>query len=165
MVDKNSAIEFNGLRVYWIHERLSADLRHHLVQFWLRSGALSDISEAWRRTFEVGCVTLNRSNEIVGVSSFYIASRADAQGRYFFLRAFVRPDCRIPGLMRRILLFSYDCLADYAQEPGAPRGVILEAENPKLAQPGVRRVLQRCGFVSLVAGTPIGEVWLRGFGA
>lgn len=156
--------QFNDFRIVWAFEQKSADLRRALINFWLHNGAIADPNEAWRRTFEVGCIAWNKADEIVGVSSFY-ADRLIHDGHvYWHYRTFVRPDCRLPGLAPQVFQMTFDALSElHAAEPFSPIGIVVVVENPKLEKPSGFRVIERCGMERLGDDQHGKSIWRRCF--
>jgi hypothetical protein len=156
--------DFYEFDILWGFGQTTPELRIKLVRFWLENGAIADPYMAWRRTFEVGCVVLNREGEIVGVNSFY-ADRMMTDGRfYWFYRTYIRPDSRMNGLTPFIFHITYDKLSKlYAGEIGSPVGIVLIIENPKLDQRAGLRIMQRGGLEHLGADQQGKSVWRKCF--
>jgi GNAT superfamily N-acetyltransferase len=158
--------EFEGYRLRWVYGQACATIRAQLVAFWLDNGALSDAYEAWRRTFEVTCIAVDRAGQIVGVSSVYSAFCRELGAPYWFYRTFTRPDLRFSWLAQRMLRHTVAQLAEaFAGEPGAPVGMIIVAENPKLEALAAQRQLQRLGYVRQGADAGGRSIWCRRFTA
>jgi GNAT superfamily N-acetyltransferase len=158
--------EFEGYRLCWVYGQTCATTRAQLVAFWLENAALSEAYEAWRRTFEVTCIAVDRAGQIVGVSSVYSAPCRELGAPYWFYRTFIRPDSRFSGLAQRMLKHTVEQLAEaFAGEPGAPVGMIIAPENPKLEAASARRQLQRLGFLHLGADAGGRSIWRRRFTA
>lgn len=155
---------FKNHRIHWVREHTSTALRSHLIAFWLENGALADPLEAWRRTFEVACVAIDEGGRIAGVSSVHSADFGGNGASYWFYRTFIRPDCRTIGLAPRMFACTHEQLAlAYADEPQAPVGMMLIADNPKLESPAGIRLSQRAGLMHLGYTDSGQSIWHRLF--
>lgn len=157
------AYTYHGYRLYLVHGQTTPDLRREIVEFWQRNNALRAEQEIAQRANQVVFVIRNTTSEIVGVSTAYIGDFLQAGSRYYFYRMFIRPDDRVPGMMRFITLRTRDALqAEYA--PGQPLGMVIVTENPKLMRPGMKRMFARNGFKYLGRGPRGNDLWLSAFG-
>jgi hypothetical protein len=153
-----SISEFKQYRIFWVWQQVTPDVRQALISFWQDNAAIKDAFEAWRRTFEVACVALNPSGQIIGVSSVYSALGAGAP--YWFYRTFIRKDCRDVGLAQRLFTGTRQQLAlAYTDEPQAPVGMMVVLENPKLERPSGTRINQRGGLSFLGCNEHGQSVW------
>jgi GNAT superfamily N-acetyltransferase len=156
--------EFEGYRLRWTYGHACAARRAQLMAFWQAHGAVTDPYEAWRRTFEVACIAYDSAGQIAGVSSVYSAHYPVLGAPQWFYRSFIHPASRLNGLAQRMVSHTVAQLADaFAGEPGAPVGVIIVTENPKLETPAGQRQLQRLGFVHLGVNETGQSVWQRCF--
>lgn len=132
-------------------------LRREIVAFWRANRALRrGEAEAWRRSNEVVLVIRNPEGEIAGVTSVYAAAFRGAT--YYFYRMFIRRGDRVPGMMRFATLETRHFL-QRQHAPGGPKGMIVISENPKLMNPGMRRMMARGGFTD-AGKTPKGlDIW------
>lgn len=151
-------------QLFWLHGCLTRQLRSQLTQFWLVNRALDNSAEAWRRTFDVACLATDRNDHITGVSSIYVDRLRGDGPTYWFYRAFIRPDSRAFGLA--ILLLQQTCEGlqrRYADEAGAPVGIVIVTENPKLQLPGCSRWFHKHGFELLAKNERGQNVWRKPF--
>ncbi|WP_126684846.1 hypothetical protein [Dyella choica] len=133
-------------RVQWVFGQVAEALRRQIVSFWLQQGALSHADEAWRRSFEVACVLQEASGGLAGVCT--VAIHIDDQARcYGFVRMFIRPDCRRPGLNMQLIERTIEGFTQLAREPGGPQRLVATIENRKLERKAAQRILARLGFV------------------
>ncbi|HET6805186.1 MAG TPA: GNAT family N-acetyltransferase [Frateuria sp.] len=149
-----------GLRSRWVFGAITASLRRQLLAFWMRERALDNPDEAWRRSWEVACLLEEpATGDIAGVCTVAIA--LDDQHRcYGFLRIFIAPRERRPGLGRRMLRTVIEGFEALAREPGAPLRLVATIENRKIEGRGVQRVLAHLGF-ECTGRTPRGELLIQ----
>jgi hypothetical protein len=143
-------------QVRWVFGSVGDALRQQIVAFWLREGALPNVDEAWRRTFEVACVLMEGEQEdLAGVCT--VAIRMDDDDRsYGFVRIFIRADSRFVGLNVRLMERMLEGFIALAREPGAPQRLIATIENRKLERRAAQRILSRLGF-AYIGTAPNGE--------
>jgi hypothetical protein len=164
MHELTEVASFNALRIFWGHGQLPSTMRTKLVEFWQTNGAVLDPQEAWRRTFDIGCIVLNAEKEIVGVSSVYIDRLVKNGPAYWFYRTFIHARRRLLGLNPKIFHATFDCLfKSYGGELGSPAGIIVITENTKLESRGGVRILQRAGLERLGADPQGRSVWRKCF--
>lgn len=148
----------------WAYGATTPDIRRQLQQFWIANGGITDSSEAWRRSFEVGCIAVDAGGKIAGVSSFYMDRLLPAGPMYWMYRTFVRPENRRTRLAIDIFKVSVAQLTHYAlHERGAPVGVAAIIENPALELPGPVAHMQQLGLERLGADQQGRSVWRRNF--
>lgn len=153
---------FNDFFLLWGYCQLTAEMRSQLLRFWAENGAITDANEAWRRSFEVGCIVANSDGEVLGVNSFYIDRLAVGGPTYWMYRTFLRPDCRKFGLSARVLNATAEQLSiRYGHEKGAPVGIAAVIENLKLETPGGMRYMHRNGLRRLGSDAQGRAVWFR----
>ena len=155
---------FNDLQIYCRSGELSSELRSCLVQFWLDNGAIANAHDAWLKTFEVAVIVTDHNGAIVAVSSVY-ADRLMPDGpTYWFYRTFIQREKRFQGLSNLMFHSTFAHLADqYKAENGAPAGVVIVTENPKLERPGGHRILQRGGVEKIGTDHRGNSVWRKNF--
>ncbi|MGZ7459550.1 hypothetical protein ACXPVS_23185 [Pseudomonas sp. Ma2-10] len=155
---------FKKHSIVWVWGQITPQLRGELITFWNETGALMDLAEAWRRTFEVASVVMDCDGRLVGVSSVYCSYSPGAGGLYWFYRTFIREDSRDVGLAPRLFAHTCEQLAlTYAGETLAPVGMMIVVENPKLETAAGIRVIQRAGFQHLGVDESGQSVWHRLF--
>ena len=148
-----------------MHQRVGDALRAELVAFWTQHGAIPDPAEARRRADEVVCIARNGGGEIVAVNTAYVADfRAPGQS-YYFYRQFARPQDRVLGLGVALLREAVAALRAQ-HRPGDPvKGMIMVAENPKLARKSGHRLLGRLGWTYAGKGPRGFDLWQIDFNA
>jgi hypothetical protein len=157
-------VAFKNCRIFWIRGAVTPEVKDRLVGFWLDNDAIEDRAEADRRVAEVGCIVVNEQAEIVGVNTLFVHPLTDGRP-YWFYRTFVRPDSRTAGLSSAVFKFTAKKLAAAPRDADAPLGIVVVAENPKLARPGGRRRLERLGLRSIGTGPRGNEIWVLDFDA
>lgn len=144
-----------------VFDHVDEALRREIFDFWKANHAIGHPDEAWRRTTEVAIVIRNAADEVVGVSTVYVALHT-AGLAYYFYRSFVRPRDRVYKLAHRTLLETRRLLEEL-KSPRKPRGLVIVAENQKLMRKGMRRFLEGHGF-RLEGWTATGEgIWKYDF--
>jgi hypothetical protein len=165
MAQTYPTISFKDCRIFWVHGTTTPEVRERIALFWLDNNAIRDTAEADRRAQEVGCIVVNAAAEIIGVNTVYRGSLVKDGPRYWFYRTFVRPGSRSPGLSSAVFRFTAKKLAAAPRDAEAPQGIVVVAENPKLARPGGRRRLERLGLQSRGVGPLGNEIWVLDFDA
>lgn len=136
---------FRGYQLLNVYGRMTPELRDEAVDFWLRCGALGDPREARRRTDELAYLVRSPSGELVGVNTVYVGGLGQPPRPYFFYRSFIRPADRRMGLSRT-LLHTTAAFLEQTRTADGPHGVVIVAENVKLASRALSRLLDRLGF-------------------
>lgn len=155
---------FNEFSLAWTYQAHGPAMRERIVRFWHEQGAIVDPAEAWRRSFEVGCIVFDRHGEIAGVTSIYMDKLAASGPGFWMFRMFIRPDSRYLGLGCLMLNTTASRLqAQFGHEQGSPAGVCAVIENPKLLTRGGMRVMQRLGLRHIGQDHLDRAVWLRQF--
>lgn len=161
----NSAIEqVHGINIHIVWQVITPQQKQQLVEFWLKNGAIQSQQEAIRRTNEAVCLAFDADGGIAAVTTVYISKLSKLPHDYYFYRMFIRPDCRLPGLGRRLLGHTYSqlnrqfnaqqmALASESSDSkmiglssNIPKGLVFITENLKLKQPAVNRALIKRGF-------------------
>lgn len=150
----------------WAYGAMTPDIRSALQRFWINSGAIADYSEAWKRSFEVGCIAVGQDWNIVGVSSFYMNRLRPDSAMYWMYRTFVDNAHRRTQVGTEIFTASYEQLAHYYRtEHGAPAGVAAIIENAVLELPGSMKRMESLGLQRLGADEHGRSIWHRPFDA
>jgi hypothetical protein len=150
----------HGFRARWVFGNITDALRRQLVTFWMQEGALGNLDEAWRRSWEVACILEDEtSGNVAGICTVAVA--LDDEGRsYGFLRIYIAAGSRRPGLNMRMMRSVIEGFEALASEPGAPQRMVATIENTKLEGRGGQRLLANVGFESL-GRTPRGELLIQ----
>ncbi|NOT15082.1 MAG: hypothetical protein HOP21_05810 [Methylotenera sp.] len=160
------AIEyFDGLSIHLVWQRINANLKVSLSQFWLVQGAIADPQEATRRTQEAVCLAADAQGNIAGVSTVYVASFGVPPQPYYFFRTFIRPDCRKLGLVTRLFRHGDAHLAQCFNvlDNTSPRGTVIVTDNLRLKHPRAKLMIQAQGFTLLGMTAEKKEVWIKKF--
>ncbi len=142
--DPEFGIAFRDYRLIPVFRSTTPELREAVVDFWLGEGALRNRPSAEERAFELVYVIRNRQQELIGVSTAQLAPGLGGQPAYF-LRTFIRPADRTPGLPQRVIRETWQLLKRRTP-PDGPQGAFLVGENPKLQRPGMKQQLARRGW-------------------
>lgn len=140
------ATHFRGYRLEPVFQASSAEQRSEAVTFWLAQGAIAQRQEALRRAFELVYLVRRSDGRLAGMST--VALQTGANGHTFYAyRMFLRPEDRVPYLMRTITNASRDLLREFVAPDPKPAGMLIVTENPKLMRAGMARYLERHGYL------------------
>jgi hypothetical protein len=132
-------------RVQRVYGQASALVRQEIIAFWRRNQALPAGDDGQRRSAEVFYVARNAADQIVGISSVYVADFRAPGNPHYFYRTFIQPSERHTHLARYMWRRTSEVLeAEYV--PGSPRGLVMVIENPRLVRPLVQRRFRAAGF-------------------
>jgi hypothetical protein len=164
---KDPVVAQNNCRLFWVFGSDKSTIKESLVNFWLENNAITDASEAWRRTDEVACIILDDQNDIIAVSSVYI-NRLDSHIKNFWLyRTFVRPKDRKHFFINKIPLIlivnTYEHLARLPKSPDSPAGLMFFVDNIKFNKPGSVNIIRGIGFSKIVIPNALKVAWVRYF--
>jgi len=151
---------FRNYRLEPVFHAGSPEQRAEAVAFWLALGAIAHRQEAERRAFELVYLVRRGDGALAGMSTAGVQTGADGR-TYYAYRMFLRPEDRVPYLMRAVTDASRDLLREFAEPK--PAGMLIVAENPKLMRPGLQRWACRHGY-HYRGQTPRGlDLWLAPF--
>jgi hypothetical protein len=140
------------------------EVADRVVAFWLHHRALPDEASARVRVAQLVYVIYAPNGDIAGVSTAYTGQAPNLGGEFYFYRMFIRPEDRVPIMMRRVTEMTFDVLRERTPAEG-PKGVVVVAENRKLHRPAAERQLQRAGWQKIGLDARQQPVWLRRFDA
>lgn len=137
---------FRGYRLIPVYRTVTAEQRGEAIRFWFEQGAINESCVAERRSHELVYLARDPDGRLAGLSSVSLGRR-NGDGRTIYdLRVFIAPPHRILFLARGLTDRTRALLkADSQRHPAS--GMRLVADNPKLMRPGMRRYLERHGFV------------------
>lgn len=137
---------FRGYALLPVYRRTSQAQRAAAIAFWHQQGALREPCLAERRSHELVYIALAPDRQIAGLASVSLGRRTQDGLTVYDFRVYIAPAHRIPYLVRELANRSRELLrADSLTRPAA--GMRLFAEDPKLARPGIRRYLERQGYL------------------
>lgn len=142
----------------------SVEIAEQVIAFWLRERALPNEAAARQRVAQLVYVIRTPDGEIAGVSTAYTGPAPKLGGEYYFYRMFIRPQDRVPIMMRRVTEMTFEVLEAHTRT-GGPQGLIAVAENPKLRRPAAERQFERAGWHKIGLDARQQPVWLRRFNA
>jgi hypothetical protein len=162
-----AAKAFDGYQLYWVFGKTTPQLRSKLVNFWLGHKAIPDDALAWQRTFEVTCIILNDKEDIVGVSSVAPVKRKQSAENFWFYRAFIDSRFSVDSLKFSMGFFlldkTFENLQLFSTEQGAPKGVLIKAENQKFKRDALAGLIEGAGFIRLNGLGLDGDYWQKSF--
>jgi hypothetical protein len=137
---------FHGYALLPVYRTVTAEQRGEAIRFWFENGALSESCVAERRSHELVYIARSPDGQVAGLTSVSLGRR-NADGRTVYdLRVFIAPAHRIPYLVRELTNRTRELLKVDSQNHPAS-GLRLVADNPKLMRRGIRRYLERHGFL------------------
>jgi len=140
----------NDLDIYWVFGQSSSQFRKKLVEFWTNNKAIESEAKAWQRTFEVACLAVNKTGDIIGVTSVYADSLTGESSSLWFYRTFIEPKSIVTSVANGLLGSLFDetmqGLLKLSPEKGAPQGLAIVIENQKLNQGGKQKFFENKGF-------------------
>lgn len=157
-----------GYKLLPVFQKTTPEVRAMIVGFWQRNRALPANADAEARAKQVVILALGEDGQPVAVSTVYKDSFAhtgmkDAPaGSFYFFRTFVQPGDRVHHLSRKITACTYDHLKTCADSQDA-KGVVIVAENPKLTQPVLDRLVGTLGWRHIGADSRGKLVYRRDF--
>jgi hypothetical protein len=138
--------EYRGYRLVPVYRGVTAEQRGEAIRFWFEQGAINESCVAERRSHELVYLARAPNGHLAGVTSVSLGRRNPDGRTVYDLRVFIAPAHRIPCLARELVDRTQSLLkADSRSHPAS--GMRLVADNPKLMRPGMRRYLERHGFV------------------
>lgn len=162
-----AAKKFDGYQLFWVFGQTTPLLRSKLVNFWLNHKAIIDETSAWLRTFEVTCIILNDKEDIVGVSSVAPFKLNQSAENFWFYRAFIDSRYSIDSLKFSmgfsLLDKTFENLQLFSTEQGAPKGMLIKAENQKFKRDALAGLIEAAGFSRLNGLSLGGDYWQKHF--
>ena len=158
----------NDVDIYWVFGQSSQIFRKKLVEFWIKNKAIDSEAMAWRRAFEVACLAINKSGDIIGVASVYPDTLPGETSSLWFYRTFIEPKSIVTsvanGLLGSLFEETIQGLLKLSHEAGAPQGLAIVIENQKLNQEGKQKFFEDKGFqLARSAKFPNKAVWTLKF--
>lgn len=142
---EHGEIAFKGYRLVPVYGRTTPELRAEVTAMWLEAQVLPP-DEARRRAGEVVFALRNPAGELAGVNTAIVWEVPGGSGAWYFYRTFMRAaDRGVTGLPTAALRAAVALLRDH-RHPAAPLGVVVVLANPRLAERGAMRRMQRLGF-------------------
>jgi hypothetical protein len=145
-----------------VHPRPNGEARAEAVAFWLDQGALADREAARRRARQLVLLVRRPDGCLAGMSTAGVKTAADGR-RFYAFRMYLRPEDRVPYLMREVTNRSRDLLRAGEHLQGPVAGMLIETENRKLMRRGIRRYFARHGYVYKGRNRRGLDLWLAPF--
>jgi hypothetical protein len=150
------------VRYVRVWKQLTPEMRERLKAFWLANKALNSPEQADKRAEDVVYVMENEAGEIVGACSVYLGEAPRLKQPMYFYRAFTRKEDRVYGRTQIIFEKTYELLKSEGAAKEA-RGIMVSAENPRLAGEAARKAFERHGFRYLGLNPKNQHTWLKPF--
>ncbi len=157
-------IHYHKYRILNVYGKTDEAAREKIIACWHRNKLFLKMPSVKleRRARQVVYMVLNRQEQVVGVSTVFIAKLPRDGQSYFFYRMFIQPPDRIYGMMKLLTIESCKFLADTPQSDQT-MGVIIFTENKKLMRPGLKRMFQKNHFEYLGKNPKNQDVWRWAF--
>ena len=142
---------FQGYKLLPVWQKTSPEAREQIIELWKRNRVLPTRMDPEERAKQVIFMAIGPENNLVGVNTAYINDLnhigiKDAPlDRFYFFRMFIEPRDRKVELARKMVVSAHKYLEDFPC-PDKPKGVILVAENSKLAGRAVQKGFQKIGW-------------------
>lgn len=160
--DSTEPERFRGYTLLPVYRRTSEALRNQAIGFWLGHRTLQGVCAAECRSHGLVYVAMTADGQIAGLTSVSLGRRGPDGRNVYDFRIFIAPPHRSLALARKLTNGSRDLLrADSLSWPAA--GMRLVAEDPKLLRPGIRRYLERQGYVYRGQNRHGQDLWLAPF--
>jgi len=144
-VPVDGAVDVDGYRLVPVYGRIGSELHREIQRMWVDEGVLSR-DAAMRRVDEVVVATLGPAGEVAGVNTVYVGRPPGGSDAWYFYRTFMRAAHRgRPAVVSAAFRMAFDVLRAFPH-PMRPAGLLALLENPKLANQGPRKRLERLGF-------------------
>jgi hypothetical protein len=137
--------------------------RAEAIAFWFDHRAVSESCIAERRSHELVYMARSPDGRLAGLTTVSLGRRTQDGRNIYDFRIFVAPTDRVPYLARELTNRSRDLLRDDSRTTPAA-GMRLVADHPKLARPGIRRYLERHGYVHRGQNRHGRDLWFVPFG-
>jgi hypothetical protein len=156
------AAGFGAYRLEPVYLRPSHSQRASAIRLWLDQGVLRGRVAAIRRAEQLVYLVYRADGALAGMSTAGL--RTGAKGRLWYVyRMFLRPEDRVPYLMRAVTNATRDLLRGFPHPGGPVAGMLIETENRKLMRPGIRRYFERHGYVYRGRSRRGLDLWLAPF--
>lgn len=160
--------QFHNYKIYDIHQNKTPEIRAAIIEFWQRNRILPPGVDPAQRVDQVVLVSIHESGHIAGVTTVYqedlrhIGCDDSFGKKYYFYRMFIQPRDRVPRMMDFMLKMTFDVLQSIKM-PDKPEGLIVVFENRKASRRGVRRVIEKLGFIQIATDPRGNACYMRDF--
>ena len=156
------AADVDGYRLVEVYGRIDADLRRGIERMWVDEGALPPLA-ARRRVDEVVVAMLAPTGEVAGVNTAYVERLPGDSASWYYFRTFVRHAHRgLPQVVSAAFAMAVGALRAFPH-PHRPVGILAILENPKLANTGPSKRLERLGLHAVGRDQGGRHVWALRF--
>lgn len=151
-----------------VFQRTTPPLRAAIAALWHRHRILPPNVDPLQRAHQVAVAIIRNNDTLVGVSTVYQGVIRQPQPAVaqdipvYFYRMFIQPQDRVPELMRKVTNATFAIL-QALHRAGQAKGMAIVSENRKLMRPGLRRKLERNGYVLIGQNAAGQDVILRRF--
>ncbi len=156
-------LRYHDYTIEPIYRAGSKAVRDEIALFWLDTKAIVDVEEAKRRVDEVVCVVRNLDDELVALSTVYVAPYGDAAEPLLHYRMFIRPADRGTGLMKFVTKTTRQFFDEHAALRDGADGMVIVTENPKLMRAGVKQIFEESPWQAAGKDSRGMDVWRYSF--
>lgn len=156
---------FGPYQLLDIYQKDVPDLHQSILDLWARNAILPPGESPDIRIKQAILVVLNQRGEAIGVNTAYettlqnLECESDITEKYYAYRTFLEPRISWEGLPRIMLANALEIL-DSIKCDTKPSGLLIKADNPRIASPILTRAMLRHHFQMLgtdAYGRPIFE--------
>ena len=118
-------------RISRVWRAVTPAITETVTRFWTGHGVLTE-AQAIERAQELVTLAQDTDDAICAVSTAGVVTPAQLGFACFYFRMFVAPSARSPRLIVDLIAESVRALSDARAAPGAPKGVLMEIQNPEV---------------------------------
>jgi len=157
-----STLHFKNYLLENVYLRTTEPQRSEVIALWQNEEAITDLSEAQRRSHEAVLLIRNPTGELAGLSTVGFVRAPD--GRVFYAyRMFLRRQHRVSFLMVAVILATRDFLQTFQHPSVQAAGMLHINENPKLMRPGIHRLFEKHDYRYWGTTPQAEDVWVFEF--
>jgi len=165
---------YTDFSIIGVWGNVTPQIKDALIEFWLENKILPRQEDLQIRAAQACFLALNKDGEIIAEMTVYEDTLGSIlpdnskkneeriQDKYYFVRALTAPDYARFNVTAKMGLHCYEFLkAEAKQGSNKPKGMMIIAENEKLARPLILKRFKRHGFEVLPIKTQEGRAIIR----
>lgn len=133
-----------NIAIYDVWKDKTPELLQEIVDTWDQAKALPKSVDPIKRANEVVLIVRTDSHQIIGVTTAVKTYYPQLKNDLFFIRGFILPEFRIPGLFAKMItqtLAKLEASFLQSKDEKRPIGAIAEIENARLKQANVTKLV------------------------
>jgi hypothetical protein len=146
-----------------VYRNVTPAQRAEAIAFWYDHRAVNESCIAERRSHELVYMARGPDGRLAGLTTVSLGRRTRDGRNVYDFHIFIAPIDRVPYLARELTNRSRDLLHEDSRTTPAA-GMRLVADHPKLAGPGIRRYLERHGYLHRGLDRHGRDLWFAPFG-